>query len=386
MSTTSLLLATVGPQMHIFAADVGAATLERIGGLTLPSFVHYGWPSADNRRLYVASSNGDGQLAGDNHYLTVLAVDPQSSTLRQLGAPAPLRSRPVHLCLDPQGRHVLVGYHYPAGLSVHRIGSDGAITDEIPQDPKLDTGIYPHQILAAPSGRQVLLVTRGNNPTSNKPEDPGALKLFDFVEGRLTFKCSVAPNGGYGFGPRDADFHPSLPLIYVSLERQRKLNAFRYENGALSPEPVFTRETLKEPGHIIQKQSVGAMHLHPKGHTVYVANRGGPKNPEDLHVGGENSIAVFRLDPLTGEPTAVQHVDSRGARPRTFGIDASGQMFWTASLQQRLSEEGGRRRVLPAGIATFHAKPDGTLEYAHRYDIDTSTAPLWWSGILTYDS
>jgi 6-phosphogluconolactonase len=48
---------------------------------------------------------------------------------------------------------------------------------------------------------------------NGKPEDPGALKLFSFREGQLTNLMSVAPNRGYGFGPRHLDFHPSLPLV-----------------------------------------------------------------------------------------------------------------------------------------------------------------------------
>ncbi len=382
----SLLLATTGPEMQVFAVDVEAATLTRIGGLTLPSDVQYGWPSPDNRFIYIASSNGHARAAGDHHYITVLAVDPATGILRRHGELAPLRSRPVHNCLDPEGRYVLVGYHYPAGMSVHRIAPDGTVAEEIPQDPKLDAGIYPHEIMAAPSGRQVLLVTRGNNPTASTPEEPGALKLFDFVDGRLTFKCSVAPNGGYGFGPRDSDFHRSLPLVYVSLERQRKLHVFGYENATLSQEPIFERDTVKNPDRLVQSQNCGTVHLHPNGRTVYVANRGGPRDPKDLDLGAENSLAVFRIDPKTGEPTLIQHADTRGTRPRTFGIDASGRMAWAANMQDRVTEEDGERRILPAGITTFHVKADGTLEYAHRYEIDTSRASLFWSGMLTYET
>ena len=385
-NTSSLLLATVGPEMQIFAADVEAATLERIGKVTLPSDVQYCWPSPDHRRLYVASSNGHARAAGDNHYLTVLAIDPATRLLRPLGAPAALRSRPVHMCLDPAGKYAFVGYHYPSGISVHRIGADGTIAEEIAQSSQLDTGIYPHHVRVAPSGRQVLLLARGNNPTASTPEEPGSLKLFDFSDGQLTNNSSVAPHEGYGFGPRDADFHRSLPYVYISLERQTKLNVFRYENGMLSSRPVFECETLKNPGHVVKRQNAGAIHLHPRGHAVYVANRGGPENPNDPDIGAENSIAVFRLDAKTGEPTLIQHADSDGVRPRTFDTDPSGRMFWAANLQQRVYEERDERRVLPAGIATFHVRPDGTLEYVTRYDITSGNSTLFWSGMLTFES
>ena len=45
-----------------------------------------------------------------------------------------------------------------------------------------------------------------------KPEEPGALKVFDYADGVLSNEVSVAPNGGYGFGPRHLDFHP-IPVL-----------------------------------------------------------------------------------------------------------------------------------------------------------------------------
>jgi len=57
-----------------------------------------------------------------------------------------------------------------------------------------------------------------------KPEEPGALKVFYYEGSKLTNEASVAPNGGYGFGPRHLDFHPTKPWVYVSLERQNRLD------------------------------------------------------------------------------------------------------------------------------------------------------------------
>ena len=46
-----------------------------------------------------------------------------------------------------------------------------------------------------------------------------------------------------------------------------------------------------------------------------------------VFAGGENSLAVFALDPASGEPTLIQHVDTRGIHCRTFHIDPSGRML-----------------------------------------------------------
>ena len=54
------------------------------------------------------------------------------------------------------------------------------------------------------------------------------------VCGVLRDEISIAPNGGYGFGPRHLDFHPSRSWIYVSLERQNALAMFSHEAGTLT--------------------------------------------------------------------------------------------------------------------------------------------------------
>ncbi|MGN8549234.1 beta-propeller fold lactonase family protein [Bradyrhizobium sp. 13971] len=57
----------------------------------------------------------------------------------------------------------------------------------------------------------------------------------------------MAPGGGYGFGPRHLDFHPTQPWVYVSLERQNKLDVFKLQNDSLDPQPIFRKDTLAEP-------------------------------------------------------------------------------------------------------------------------------------------
>src|SRR5690606_2453458 len=114
------------------------------------------------------------------------------------GGSVSLRSRPVHISIDAQGRHLLVAYHSPAGFSVHRLNDDGTIGKCVPQSADLEFGFYPHQILASPDGTVVILTTRGNDGKGNKPEEPGALKVFGYDNGRLSFRSNIAPNRGYG--------------------------------------------------------------------------------------------------------------------------------------------------------------------------------------------
>jgi 6-phosphogluconolactonase (cycloisomerase 2 family) len=164
--------ASVGPLLNMFDVDVDGAQLRERGAVTLSANIQYAWPHPSRRYLYVVSSDGGPGVPGAKHFADALAIDPATGDLRPHGEPAPLPSRPIHASLDRSGGYLLTAYNDPSRLTVHRIGSDGVIGAPVVQDPDLDTGIYAHQILATPSNRCVVLVTRGNNSTANKPEDP----------------------------------------------------------------------------------------------------------------------------------------------------------------------------------------------------------------------
>ncbi len=384
----AVFYASVGPALSLYHVDLDKATLSRQGSVMLPANIQYVWRHPSANILYVASSNGSpgsGGTKGDKHDLSALRIDPGSGTLAPHGSPAALRSRPIHMSLDRAGAHALVAYNNPSSVSVHRINADGTIGDEIKQAASLDTGIYAHQILATPSNNAAILVTRGNEPAGGKPEDPGALKIFSFKDGQLTNRGAAAPGGGYGFGPRHLDFHPTQPFVYVSLERQNKLNVYRLTDDNLDSQALFAKDTLAEPTNIRSRQAASAVHVHPNGRTVYVGNRA--SDPVDFQgqkvfPGGENNIAVFALDQATGAPTLIQNADVRGIHPRTFSVDPSGRLLVAANLMPMLVRDGAGVKTQPANLAVYRVGNDGKLDFARSYETDTGGAMQFWSGMV----
>ena len=216
------LYASIGPELTQYDVDVDGATLDKRGSVTLPANVHYARPHASARHLYVASSNSASGMgpAGDKHHVSAFRIDPGSGALSPHGDPIALPTRPIHMTTDILSEHLLVAFSNPSGLRVYRINADATPGAEVVQPDPMDPGIYAHQVRARLDNRSVILVTRGHDPAPNKPEEPGALKVFAYRQGLLTKEVSIAPNGGYGFGPRHLDFHPTRPWVYVSLERQ----------------------------------------------------------------------------------------------------------------------------------------------------------------------
>jgi 6-phosphogluconolactonase len=381
MNPKTMYYASVGSLLKLFEVDVGGAQLREHGAVTLPANIQYAWPHPSRRYLYVVCSNGGPGIPGDKHFANAFAIDPTTGELRPHGAPAALPSRPIHGSLDRSGTYLLTAYNDPSGLTVHRVGGDGTIGAEVEQRVDLDTGIYAHQILATPSNRRVILVTRGNNPTASKPEDPGAIKTFAFEDGKLTNLASIAPGKGFGFGPRHLDFHPTEPWAFVSIERQNKLYVFELNEAiGLSREPIFIKDTLSNP-QTAASQGAGAIHVHANGKFVYLTNRTFParEGGRDISLGGEDNLAVYAVDQNSGEPRPLQHIDGHGVQLRTFGIDASARLLVAASIMPMLRSDG---TTVSAGMTVFRLAEDGTLVFAHKYDVEVGNAQQFWSGMV----
>ncbi len=380
------LYASVGSELTHYDVDVEAATLTRRDTVTLPANVQYVWPHASRRFLYVASSDSASGMgkAGNTHHVTAFRIAAESGALSAHGAPIPLPTRPIHMATDIPSAYILVAFSNPGAIRVYRVNTDGTPGDEVAQPSPIDPGIFPHQVRATLDNRQVILVTRGHDAARGNPEEPGALKVFDFRDGVLSNEVSVAPGGGYGFGPRHLDFHPSKPWVYVSLERQNALDMFELNGGALSSTARFRKPTLADPaaGH---RQLVGTVHVHPDGRTVYVANRASDTvdaGGRRVFAGGENSLAVFAVNPVTGEPNLIQHVDTRGIHPRTFHIDPSGRLLVVAHIMGLDVRDGGAIQNVPCRLSLFRIGDSGRLSFARSYDIDVGQRTMWWMGMV----
>lgn len=384
---TNTLYAATGSVMAWRSLDTMTGASGEVGAITLPSPIQYAWPGPDGRFLYVATSDAPGGSVGGGsiHRLVALKIG-RGGALSLHGEPAVLRQRPVHMSVDPSGRYALCAYNAPANLSVHMIRPDGAVGEMMVQGETLDLGIYAHQIRMMPGGRSVVLVTRGNDASAKKPEDPGALKVFDFNRGHLRNAQSIAVGGrgGLGYGPRHVDFHPHLPLAYVAVGRQNQLHTHRILGAHLAPEPERILSTTDQPPQDAKGATtlVGAIHVHPRGHALYVSNRASSTVEVDgrkVFAGGDNSIAVFALHPRTGLPTLIQRIDPRGFHIRSFAISPDGRMLAAVSMVDMPLREGG---MTPAGLSLFRILPDGALAFLRKIDTPVGQEAQFWTAIL----
>src|SRR5216683_1775156 len=129
---------------------------------------------------------------GTEHHVTALAIDPSTGALTPHGAPIPLPKRPIHISTDIPSAYILVAFNNPSAVRVYSINPDFTPGEEVKQPGPIDSGIFAHQVRVTPDNRLAILVTRGNEGTPTKAEDPGALKVFDYKNGVLTNAVSIA--------------------------------------------------------------------------------------------------------------------------------------------------------------------------------------------------
>ena len=118
---------------------------------------------------------------------------------------------------------------------------------------------------------------------------------------------------------------------------------------------------------------------------MYAANRGAATandNGQTVFAGGSNDIAVFRINPQTGEPGLIQNIDTRGFTPRTCAIDPTGRLLVVGNQVTRRVREGASVIRVPANLSLFRVGDDGRLAFLRRYDVGVGDRPLWWAGLV----
>jgi 6-phosphogluconolactonase (cycloisomerase 2 family) len=383
MSNTIALYSAVGSILTTYHVNCTDGSITRLASVEMPSRVQYAWKHPRLPVWYAATASGGPRQVSQVNHLGAWRMRPDG-TLAALGAAQPLPARAVHICVHPSGRFVLSAQNHPASrLTVHQVNEDGSIGDAIEQPPGLDFGVYPHQVMTLPGGGHALVVDRGNQPNEQRGEQPGALRTYAWNDGVLGAGQVVAPNGGYGFGPRHVDFHPTRPWMYVSDERFNRLHMFRLRGDRIDDSPAFSLPTLRRPDDVRPRQLGGPIHVHPAGGVVYVANRADgtlERNGRKVFAGGENNIAVYRIDAETGEPILQQHADTFSFHVRTFVVDATGRLLIAASIKSMDRVAESRVEHVPAALSVFRID-DGLLTFLHRHDLDVQDNELqYWIG------
>lgn len=317
-----------GEGITVYRVDQGSGVLERIqivGELINPSYLTL---SRDGERLYA--------VHGDEMEVSSFIIDKAAGTLRFLNCQSTRGKNPVHLALDPSGRYLIVTNHIGSTLAVLPVKTDGSL-DEVSQLVELSGPIGPHRIEQKqakphfnafdPSGRFVVVPDKGLDRVFS----------FRFEGGKLTPAAAPFVATREGSGPRHLAFHPRQPFAYVINELDSTVTTYRYDRDTGGLQPVQILSSL--PSTFTGNSRASGIAIDSIGRNVYVSNR------------GHDSIAVFRVDPVTGLLGFSGADLTQGKTPRFFTLTPGGRTLFA------LNEDSDTIVAMRVDDSTGHLAP-----------------------------
>jgi 6-phosphogluconolactonase len=269
-----------------------------------------------NRRfLYAVGEVSDvgGKKGGG---VSAFAIDAKTGDLKALNQQSSVGEGPCHLVVDKEGKCVLAANYGGGSAVVLPIKKDGSLGEHsdfhqhkghsVNKDRQ--EGPHAHSINVDPANRFAFVA------------DLGLDAVFSY---RLNQDCKLTANDpasaavSPGSGPRHFAFHPSGKFAYVINELFNTVIAFRYDADKGSLTKTQTISTL--PKDFAGTSYTAEVVVHPNGKFLYGSNR------------GHNSIAVFSVNPESGELTATGHQAEGIRTPRNFNIDPSGKFCLVAN-------------------------------------------------------
>ncbi|HUJ95331.1 MAG TPA: lactonase family protein [Terriglobales bacterium] len=276
-----------------------------------PSFLAI---SQNRRFLYAANEilTFNGQPAGA---VSAFAVQPDTGKLSILNQVSSRDEGPAHITLDHSGKYVLVSNYTLGSIAVFSLLPDGRIgqVSSFVQhkgssvNPERQQGPHAHAIVLSPDNRYAIAADLGLDELLEYP--------FDVAKGTLGNPQVVKTRPGAG--PRHLVFGPTGRFLYVINELQSTVVAYTYDarNGRLRE--LQTISTL--PKGLNGENTAGEIDVHPSGKFLFASNR------------GDNSIAVFAVDPKRGSLKLLEIDSTRGKTPRNFALDPSGSWLLAAN-------------------------------------------------------
>lgn len=316
-----------GDGISIFKVDPRNGTLEPVDvikDLINPSFLAL---SANGEFLYT--------VHGDESEVSAFKVDRRTGLLTLINRQGTQGKNPVHLALDPTGRFLVVSNHIGASLAVLPVNVDGSL-EPLAQLVVLEGPIGPHRVEQKqakphfnpfdPTGRFVFVPDKGLD----------RVFTFRFEQGRLTPAAMPFVETREAAGPRHLSFHPKAPFAYVVNELDSTVTAYRVApaTGALAPFQIVSAL----PESFTGNSRASELQIDARGRFLYASNR------------GYDSIAVFRIEPVTGALRFVEAAPTLGKTPHFFTPTPDGRFMFA------LNEDSD-------SIVTLAIDPDhGTLE------------------------
>src|ERR1017187_8378691 len=267
-----------------------------------------------NHKFLYAVNEIDNFNGSHSGAISVFAIDRMSGRLTFVQQVSSLGADPAHVSLDKSGKYLLVANYTSGNIAVFPIEKDGrlgphsAFVQHAGSSVNKDRQAGPHAhaieasndnqfVLTADLGLDELLVYRFDQKSGSlAPNDPAFAK--------------ISP----GAGPRHFANSPSGKFVYLVNEMASTITVFAFTPATGKLQEQQTISTL--PAGFKGENTTAEIEVDAKGKFLYVSNR------------GDDSIAVFAVDPHNGNLSFVQRVPTGGQAPRHFTLDPTGKWMF----------------------------------------------------------
>jgi 6-phosphogluconolactonase len=308
-----LYIGAYGKGITAYRFDAATGQLQSIGMMgevTNPSFLT---ADKDFRYLYAVSElegNKDGAVAG-------FAIDRTSGALHALNSRSSAGVAPCHLAVDHTSKMVMVANYGTGGVSTFPIEADGRLGEMASlmtakgsgPDAKRQDGPHAHEVVISNNNQLAYVPDLGLDHIRMYRLDPSA--------GTLSPNDPAFVQQTPGMGPRHIAFTPDERFAYVINELKSEVSVFSRDsaNGNLTK----IEDVPSVASGYAGKNGPAEILVDNAGKFVYATNR------------GEDTIAVFSIDPSDGKLKMVQSIASEGKNPRGLEIDPTGHFIFAGN-------------------------------------------------------
>jgi 6-phosphogluconolactonase len=299
-----------------YATATGKLSLIGVAAATSdPSFLTV---SHNNKYVYAVNelSTFEGKSSGA---VTSYSLDRKSGKLTQLNQVATGGADPCYVSIDQTGKYLLVANYTGGSVATFPIAPDGHLgaasafiqhTGSGPNKERQE-GPHAHYIATSADNRFVFVIDLGL--------DEIVIYRFNPKNGALTPNDPPYAKLPPGSGPRHLAFSPNGKFAYVLSEVKSTVTAFAYDSKNGSFTTLQTLSTL--PKDFTAHNDTAEIVVHPSGKFLYASNR------------GEDSIALFTIDPAKGTLTPSGDFPTQGKTPRNFALDPTGNFLLAANQE-----------------------------------------------------
>jgi len=282
--------------------------------------------------LYAVNETGSGSSNSSGN-VSAFHIRDGGRKLELINSVSSVGSYPCYISIDNTARYAMAANYGSGTVALFPINADGSLKEATSVDQHTGRGqtgrqesAHAHMIIPSPDSIHVYAC------------DLGTDKVYCYSVDTLN-STLISSGPAYktipGAGPRHLTFHPERNIAYIVNELNGTIEAVKIDSlsGSMKRFQVISTKPLTKS----RDASCADIHITPSGKYLYASNRG-----------EINNIAMYSVNPETGELDLTGHQQVKGITPRSFAIDPSGNFLLVANQDSdniitfRIDQDTGR--------------------------------------------